>query len=184
MIALERECATAAHWSEEHYRRLFSGEKGGLEWLVLVAADVNSSQRMLEAQMAAHPIAEGATRAEPPDRAGERPDLGSEGGQEYPPNRETVAGFLVASHVVGVWELQNLVVDPSLRRTGLGMRLLEDLLESARKCNSDALFLEVRESNTPARKLYEKAGFIEVERRRGYYMRPLEDAVIYRYKLR
>ena len=40
------------------------------------------------------------------------------------------------------------------------------------------IFLEVREGNTAARRLYEKLGFSEISRRKAYYSSPVEDAVI------
>src|SRR2546430_11083963 len=42
------------------------------------------------------------------------------------------------------------------------------------------VYLEVRESNVIARRLYESLGFTEVARRASYYRRPVEDAVILR----
>jgi ribosomal-protein-alanine N-acetyltransferase len=141
MIALERECATAAHWSEEQYRRVFEGE-----YRLVQVADVDT------------------------DPAPE----------QFCSN---VVGFLVASHVAGEWELQNVVVDRGARRKGLGMRLLEGLLSHARQSRGEVVFLEVRESNTAARKLYETAGFAQVAMRKGYYVNPAEDAVVYRYSL-
>jgi ribosomal-protein-alanine N-acetyltransferase len=45
-----------------------------------------------------------------------------------------------------------------------------------------AILLEVRESNLPARGLYEKHGFHVHGRRRAYYQRPVEDAVLYRLR--
>ena len=45
------------------------------------------------------------------------------------------------------------------------------------------MFLEVRESNIAARKLYEKAGFEPTGRRKSYYTDPLEDALLYRRSL-
>lgn len=55
---------------------------------------------------------------------------------------------------------------------------MEALLDEARQ-NGEAVFLEVRESNMAARRLYEKLGFAETGRRRGYYANPPEDAVLY-----
>jgi ribosomal-protein-alanine N-acetyltransferase len=37
----------------------------------------------------------------------------------------------------------------------------------------------VRESNTAARRLYEKLGFSEIGRRKAYYHNPQEDAILY-----
>ena len=94
-----------------------------------------------------------------------------------------ILGFLVARHVAPEWELENIVVAPSARRKGLGKRLLDALLAAARETNSSAIFLEVRESNTSARTLYEKAGFEPAGRRKSYYTDPVEDAVMYRLTL-
>jgi ribosomal-protein-alanine acetyltransferase len=93
-----------------------------------------------------------------------------------------LAAFLVARHVAPDWELENIVVAPSARRKGLGTRLLRALFARARDTNSDSVFLEVRESNSPARALYERAGFPETGRRKSYYANPSEDAVLYRWK--
>jgi len=56
---------------------------------------------------------------------------------------------------------------------------MDTLLGQARQANSDAIFLEVRESNTGARRLYEEFGFRETGRRKAYYTNPSEDAVLY-----
>ena len=45
-------------------------------------------------------------------------------------------------------------------------------------CIIRAVFLEVRESNDPAKRLYERAGFETVGRRTGYYAHPVEDALV------
>jgi ribosomal-protein-alanine acetyltransferase len=88
-------------------------------------------------------------------------------------------GFLVARRVAPEWELENIVVAPEARRTGLGTRLLAALLAQARETNSQSVFLEVRESNAAARSLYEKAGFKFTAHRKSYYTSPQEDAVLY-----
>ena len=89
----------------------------------------------------------------------------------------------MARHLAPEWELENIVVAPAARRTGLGKRLLNALLSQARETNSAAVFLEVRESNTAARSLYEKTGFQLTGRRKAYYTNPQEDAVLYRLTL-
>jgi [ribosomal protein S18]-alanine N-acetyltransferase len=91
----------------------------------------------------------------------------------------SVAGFLVARHVSEEWELENVVVASAERRKGLGKRLLDALLRHAERTNSKSVLLEVRESNAPARSVYEKAGFRQTGRRKAYYMNPLEDAILY-----
>jgi ribosomal-protein-alanine N-acetyltransferase len=68
---------------------------------------------------------------------------------------------------------------------GFGSALVSAVLEqiSLHKPPNDqlAVYLEVRESNVAARKLYEKFGFRLDNRRRAYYRLPEEDALVYRY---
>ena len=92
-------------------------------------------------------------------------------------------GFLVARHVVAEWELENIAVAPSARRTGVGKCLIEALIARAQQDNSESVHLEVRESNIPARRLYGSVGFTEAGRRKSYYANPLEDAVLYTRRL-
>ena len=98
--------------------------------------------------------------------------------------RTVLAGFLVARHLAPDWELENIVVASSAQRTGIGKSLLDALFAAARETNSEAVFLEVRESNTPARRLYENVGFRQQGRRKSYYSNPMEDAILYRRNLR
>jgi [ribosomal protein S18]-alanine N-acetyltransferase len=95
----------------------------------------------------------------------------------------SVLGFVVARHVGAEWELENIVVAEAERGKGLGGRLLGEFLRQAHETNSESVFLEVRESNQAARGLYEKSGFQQTGRRKGYYSKPCEDAVLYRLGL-
>jgi ribosomal-protein-alanine N-acetyltransferase len=54
----------------------------------------------------------------------------------------------------------------------------------ARERGADTVFLEVRESNLAARRLYEKATFVEKGRRQLYYQEPEEDAIVYQLGFR
>lgn len=101
--------------------------------------------------------------------------------QSGPASASEITGFLVARLVEHEWELENVTVAPTSRRTGLGKRLLESLLSEVRETNGTSVFLEVRESNTSARGLYEKMGFEQTGRRRAYYSNPQEDAVLYQW---
>jgi len=92
-------------------------------------------------------------------------------------------GFLVACLIAPEWELENIVVSAQVRRTGVGKTLFGALLDAARETDSEAVFLEVRESNHAARRLYEKLAFRETGRRKSYYANPLEDAILYRMDL-
>ncbi|MEP7362559.1 MAG: GNAT family N-acetyltransferase, partial [Acidobacteriota bacterium] len=87
----------------------------------------------------------------------------------------TIAGFLAArSLTAGEFEILNLAVAPTWRRQGIAARLLEHIA----RASPGQWFLEVRESNTPARLLYAKLGFHPVGRRPRYYKDPIEDALI------
>ncbi len=93
-------------------------------------------------------------------------------------------GFLVAQHIPSDWELENIAVLSTERRKGIGARLLHALMDAASQSASESIFLEVRESNHPARRFYEKTGFLQAGVRKGYYRDPPEDAVLYTLDLR
>jgi ribosomal-protein-alanine N-acetyltransferase len=89
-------------------------------------------------------------------------------------------GFVCAREVAGEWEIENVVVASRVRRRGVADALLLELLRRVCDRCDAVVWLEVRESNHPARRLYEKHGFRESGRRREYYANPVEDAVLYR----
>ena len=66
-------------------------------------------------------------------------------------------------------ELLLIAIDPRHRGHGLGLLLVETAVRDAWHRGASEVFLEVRENNAPARKLYQKAGFIDVGRRADYY---------------
>jgi len=70
-----------------------------------------------------------------------------------------------------------VAVRPELRGAGVGGRLVEAALESARADGAESVFLEVAEDNPNARRLYAGRGFEEVGRRPAYYPRPGAGAV-------
>jgi len=110
-----------------------------------------------------------AAKGEPPARLALVAEAGS----------SVLSGFLVARHTAPEWELENIVVAPVARRMGIGKQLMDALMFQAQQTSSDAVFLEVRESNMTARRFYEKLGFRENGRRKAYYSHPAEDAVLY-----
>ena len=65
--------------------------------------------------------------------------------------------------------LLNITVRPQSQGRGLGLQLLEHLMQRARQLGAGECFLEVRASNQSAYRLYERFGFNEVGRRRDYY---------------
>lgn len=91
---------------------------------------------------------------------------------------EEIKGFVVARCDLDEWEIENVVVATEHRRVGVGTLLIRELLYEAEKAGATSVVLEVRDSNDPARRLYEKLGFKEVGRRPKYYENPAEDALL------
>jgi ribosomal-protein-alanine N-acetyltransferase len=80
-----------------------------------------------------------------------------------------VMGYAIMMLGADEAHLLNLSIAPPCRRRGLASRLLEHLLLVARDYGARLIFLEVRPSNEPARRLYAGYGFQQVGTRRGYY---------------
>lgn len=97
----------------------------------------------------------------------------------YPPD-STVAGYVIAFAIGEDAELLNIAVEPSFRGRGLAGQMLDALLIELGSRGVRTAFLEVRESNGAARALYGSRGFAEIGRRRNYYRRPVEDALVMR----
>jgi ribosomal-protein-alanine N-acetyltransferase len=91
-----------------------------------------------------------------------------------------VAGYVVAQSAADQGEILNLGVAPVYRRQGIGRALVEGVRALLVARGVRQVYLEVRESNAVARRLYQSLGFNEVARRARYYRRPAEDAVILR----
>lgn len=79
-------------------------------------------------------------------------------------------------------DITNIAVLPEYRRRGLGEDIVHALIDIAREKDMDGIFLEVRESNTNAIKLYEKCGFERISIRKRYY-KDGENALIYRLEV-
>ncbi len=97
--------------------------------------------------------------------------------------RGVVAGYVVAHCAADEGEILNLGVADAHRRQGIGRALVERALQELAERGVGTVYLEVRASNAAARHLYEALGFGEVARRRRYYRRPVEDAVVLSAKL-
>jgi ribosomal-protein-alanine N-acetyltransferase len=89
-----------------------------------------------------------------------------------------VLGYLVARTAGDEAEVLDVAVAPAARGRGIGRRLLAEALRGLRERGARRAYLEVRESNTAALRLYESLGFRPVGRRRGYYRQPAEDALV------
>lgn len=81
-------------------------------------------------------------------------------------------GFALGRVIAGEAELLTIAVAPQARRTGLGHALMRDFEAKARTLAAQEVFLEVAETNTPARALYRAQGYAEAGYRKSYYQAP------------
>jgi ribosomal-protein-alanine N-acetyltransferase len=88
-----------------------------------------------------------------------------------------VVGFVVWRSMADEREILNLAVHPGYRRLGIAEALLRAVLGET----PASWYLEVRESNTAARRLYRKVGFQEISKRLEYYDNPPETAIVMRF---
>jgi [ribosomal protein S18]-alanine N-acetyltransferase len=91
---------------------------------------------------------------------------------------ETVVAYAGMWLMVDEAHITTFAVDPRWRRRRIGERLLLALLDLAIGRHAREATLEVRLSNLPARRLYEKYGFRPVGLRPNYYSDNGEDALI------
>ncbi len=118
--------------------------------------------------------------AEEPARNG----LSGSSGTDGPPDtgrgdedRAAIVGFAALLLTPPESDVLDIIVRTEYRGKGIGTKLLDGLCDHALLRQVDTVFLEVRPSNTPARKLYEKLGFEQIGIRRNYYTDPAEDAI-------
>lgn len=91
---------------------------------------------------------------------------------------EDVVGYCGIHNLGGDGEITNVAVDETQRGKGIAYEMLSYAMEDAMKKGVEAFTLEVRISNTPAIKLYEKMGFENKGIRKNFYENPTEDAII------
>lgn len=87
-----------------------------------------------------------------------------------------VLGYVLFWHVTDEIHLLNVAVEPASRRRGVGRALVEHLVEYAHAHAAERVLLEVRASNEPAIRLYDRLGFVRFNVRARYYADG-EDAV-------
>lgn len=97
---------------------------------------------------------------------------------------ETVVGYAIAHAAADEAEVANVAVSPGHRGQGIGAMLVRGVLDHVRAAGALDCWLEVRASNSAARRLYAQLGFDDVGVRKRYYARPEEDAIVMRRSLR
>ena len=93
-----------------------------------------------------------------------------------------IVGFAGIIPIVDEADISNIVVHKDFRNKHIGSYLLEALLNLATSLNLKTINLEVRESNIPAIKLYEKFGFEVCGLRKKYYDN-IENAILMKKSL-
>jgi ribosomal-protein-alanine N-acetyltransferase len=89
-----------------------------------------------------------------------------------------IVGYAGMWNVRGEGHITNIAVHPEYRKCGIGSKLLESLIDTAKKIKIKSMTLEVRKSNLAAQRLYKKYGFQTYGLRKSYYIDDGEDALI------
>ena len=89
-----------------------------------------------------------------------------------------ILGYCGFLFVLDEAEIPNVCVKSSARKQGVGKKMMNALIEEAKKLGISTLFLEVRESNAAARTLYKSLGFAEDGIRKNFYEQPVEHAIL------
>ena len=89
-----------------------------------------------------------------------------------------VLGYVGMMFVLDEGYISNVAVAPEARRRGVGRALIAELLRRADEKELAFVTLEVRPSNEAAIALYSAFGFEAVGRRKNYYDKPSEDALL------
>lgn len=84
-------------------------------------------------------------------------------------NDKRLCAFIAGTFGYDDCDIEGITVLPEYRRRGIARNLVELIIAKAESRNLSAVFLEVRESNTPARRLYAQSGFTEISVRKKYY---------------
>ncbi len=89
-----------------------------------------------------------------------------------------IVGYCIFYYVMDEGEIARIGVDEKLRGQGVGRSLLDYVCAFCHKNEIERLLLDVRESNTSARRFYEKYGFVIDGLRKDFYDAPKEHAVL------
>jgi ribosomal-protein-alanine N-acetyltransferase len=95
---------------------------------------------------------------------------------------ENILGFVVGLKIEGIGKIFSIAVHKNHRRTGIGRMLLNAITLTFQNKRIKEIYLEVRESNYPALRFYEKHGFMPIMIQPAYYIDG-ENAIIMKKNL-
>lgn len=95
-----------------------------------------------------------------------------------------IGGYLGSWVIMDEVQITNIAIHPDYRREKGAHLLLEEMFSYMKEENLFSATLEVRPSNEPAIRLYQKFGFQEIGRRPEYYQDNHEDALIFEVKIK
>ena len=89
-----------------------------------------------------------------------------------------ILGHIIMQQIIDEGHIHNIAVSKYVRRQGIGRGLLEAAISESGILGIKSLTLEVRSQNHTAISLYEKLGFKTCGRRKNYYRKPVDDALV------
>ena len=92
--------------------------------------------------------------------------------------KNKIIGYVIYWIIGDEAHINNIALHPEFRGQGIGEYVLRKIIELIKKAGAKFISLEVRPSNIPARKLYQKLEFRLEAIRKNYYINPREDALI------
>ncbi len=93
-------------------------------------------------------------------------------------HEKNIVGYGGVYMILDEGQISNIAVLSSFRGNGIGFAILNKIIDHSKAHRAVRITLELRESNAPARALYEKCGFIQVGCRPNYYTHPVENAIL------
>ena len=94
-----------------------------------------------------------------------------------------LVGYICSLLVLDEAEISNVAVSKIKQKCGYGKILLNEMIMILKEKGCKRIFLEVRQSNIPAKRLYQGYGFSLLGYRKGYYRNPKEDALILKFEI-
>lgn len=89
-----------------------------------------------------------------------------------------IVGYCICYQSFDEGNISNVAIAPDMRRRGIADALIAEMLQEGSGRGIERFILEVRVSNAPAIRLYEKHGFVSEGIRKNFYADPAEDAKI------